>query len=101
MFLAGRTYIELSKDVNTVEDTVRDGDEVVNTVKDTYAYHPTDYNPEMPKELRTEDNKTTTIRDYKMGESISVKSNQQAYIPVTSNGIPTLAKNKNGESVGY
>ncbi len=101
LFLAGRTYIELSKDVNTVEDTVRDGDEVVNTVKDTYAYHPTDYNPEMPKELRTEDNKTTTIRDYKMGESISVKSNQQAYIPVTSNGIPTLAKNKNGESLGY
>ena len=70
-------------------------------MKDTYAYHPTDYNPEMPDALRTDDNKTTTIRDYKMGESISLKSNQEAYIPVTYNGIPKLAKNDKGESLGY
>ncbi len=101
LFLAGRTYIELSKDVNSVDGTTREDDAVVNTVKDTYAYHPTDYNPEMPDALRTDDNKTTTIRDYKMGESISLKSNQEAYIPVTYNGIPKLAKNDKGESLGY
>lgn len=101
LFLAGRTYIELSKDVNSVDGTVREDDQVVNTVKDTYAYHPTDYNPEMPDAMRTEANKTTTIRDYKMGESISLKSNQEAYIPVTYNGIPKLAKNDKGESLGY
>lgn len=101
LFLAGRTYIELSKDVNSVDGTVREDDQVVNTVKDTYAYHPTDYNPEMPDAMRTEANKTTTVRDYKMGESISLKSNQEAYIPVTYNGIPKLAKNDKGESLGY
>lgn len=110
IFLAGRTYIELSKDVNTSNGTVdevtttADGGTVtekLNTVMDTYTYHPTDYDPEMPANLRTEDNKTTTIRDYKMGESISLKSNQEAYIPVTYNGIPKLAKNDNGESLGY
>lgn len=101
LFLAGRTYIELSKDVNSVDGTVREDDQVVNTVKDTYAYHPTDYDPEMPDAMRTEANKTTTIRDYKMGESISLKSNQEAYIPITYNGIPKLAKDKSGNSLGY
>ena len=110
IFLAGRTYIELSKDVNTVagktNETVKDKDGndttvEVDTVTDVYTYHPVDYNAEMPASLRTDDNKTTTIRDYKMGESISVKSNQQAYIPVTSKGVPTLAKNTAGESLGY
>lgn len=110
IFLAGRTYIELSKDVNTVNgktnETVKDKDGkdttvAVDTVTDVYAYHPVDYNAEMPSSLRTDDNKTTTIRDYKMGESVSLKSNQMAYIPVTSKGIPTLAKNTAGESLGY
>lgn len=101
LFLAGRTYIELSKDVTTVEGTVREDEQIVNTVKDTYAYHPYDYDPEMPAALRTEANKTTTIRDYKTGESISIKSNQVAYIPITYNGIPTLAKDSAGRSLGY
>jgi hypothetical protein len=110
IFLAGRTYIELSKDVNTVAGKTtetakdKDGKETtveVDTVTDVYTYHPVDYNAEMPASLRTDDNKTTTIRDYKMGESISVKSNQQAYIPITSKGVPTLAKNTAGESLGY
>lgn len=101
LFLAGRTYIELSKDVNTVEGTTREDEEVVKTVQDTYSYHPKDYDPEMPDILRTDENKTTTIRDYKTGESISIKSNQEAYIPVTYNGIPKLAKDENGKSLGY
>lgn len=101
LFLAGRTYIELSKDVTSVDGTVREDKEIVNTVKDTYAYHPVDYDPEMPAILRTEENKTTTIRDYKTGESISLKSNQQAYVPITYNGIPTLAKDLTGKSLGY
>ncbi len=101
LFLAGRTYIELSKDVSTVEGTVREGEEVLNTVRDTYAYHPVDYDPELPDILRTDENKTTTIRDYKTGESISLKSNQVAYIPVTYNGIPKLVKDSTGKSTGY
>lgn len=109
IFLAGRTYIELSKDVNTVSgvvnetETDKDGKQTTvekKTVTDVYAYHPTDYNPEMPSSLRTDDNKTS-LRDYKMGESISFKSNQAAYIPITSKGIPTLAKDKDGKSLGY
>ena len=32
LFLAGRTYIELSKDVNSVDGTTREDDAVVNTV---------------------------------------------------------------------
>ena len=109
IFLAGRTYIELSKDVNTVSgvvnetETDKDGKQTTvekKTVTDVYAYHPTDYNPEMPSSLRTDDNKTS-LRDYKMGESISIKSNQAAYIPITSKGIPTLAKDKDGKSLGY
>lgn len=109
IFLAGRTYIELSKDVNTVSgvvnetETGKDGKTTTTekkTVTDVYAYHPTDYDPEMPAALRKDDNKTS-LRDYKMGESISIKSNQAAYIPITSKGIPTLAKDKDGKSLGY
>lgn len=110
LFLAGRTYVELSKDVNTTSGTVdeTEKDEKGNTktvtketVTDTYTYHPTDYDPELAGNLRTDNNKTTTIRDYKTGESISLKSNQQAYIPVTAKGVPKLAKNENGDSLGY
>ena len=108
IFLAGRTYIELSKDVNTVtgssdeKEKDAEGNELsVKTVTDVYTYHPTDYDPELPNALRTDSNKITTLRDYKMGESISIKSNQLAYIPVTSNGIPTLAKDSNDKSLGY
>lgn len=119
LFLAGRTYIELSKDVNTANGKVdevvyddngnvkKDSDgnvvyESKDTVTSTYQYHPTDFSPEATAAERTDDkNKTTTIRDYKTGESISIKSNQQAYIPVTYKGIPTLAKNAAGKSLGY
>lgn len=119
LFLAGRTYIELSKDVNSVSGKVDEiayddngnekkddkGNAVyesVDTVTSTYQYHPKDFSPEATAAERTDDeNKTTTIRDYKTGESISIKSNQQAYIPVTYKGIPTLAKNTAGQSLGY
>lgn len=112
LFLAGRTYIELSKDVNTVngsfQETVTDPsnpnktvENTVKTVTDTYTYHPKDYNAELPDTAKNAQTLTTTIRDYKMGESVSVKSNQQAYIPVTYNGIPTLAKDADGNSLGY
>ena len=112
LFLAGRTYIELSKDVNTVNGTIKETsadpkdpnktvETTVKTVTDTYTYHPKDYSAELPDTAKNAQTLTTTIRDYKMGESVSVKSNQQAYIPVTYNGIPTLAKDTAGNSLGY
>ena len=112
LFLAGRTYIELSKDVNTVNGTIKETsadpkdpnktvETTVKTVTDTYTYHPKDYSAELPDTAKNAQTLTTTIRDYKMGESVSVKSNQQAYIPVTSNGVPTLARDADGNSLGY
>lgn len=112
IFLAGRTYIELSKDVNTANGTIKEQTQdptnpnkttetTVKTVTDTYTYHPKDYSAELPNEAKSDLTLTTTIRDYKTGESISLKSNQQAYIPVTYNGIPTLAKDADGKSLGY
>lgn len=96
IFLAGRSYIELSKNVNKVSgeinETVVDPEtneektvKVDDTITSTYEYHPTDQDVNDPK-------KQTTLRDYKTGESLSIKSNQQAYIPVTFNGIPTYVQ---------
>lgn len=130
LFLAGRTYIELSNDVNREagkevaydengnvkttpahnEDgsikTDGNGQTVYETAYEdalitTYQYHPTDFNPEATATERENNENKTTIRDYKTGESISIKSNQQAYIPVTYKGIPTLAKDTSGKSLGY
>ena len=130
LFLAGRTYIELSKDVNKeagkavaydengnvkttpaynedgTEKKDANGQTVLETAYEdalisTYQYHPTDFNPEATAEERKNNENKTTIRDYKTGESISIKSNQQAYIPVTYKGTPALAKDTSGKSLGY
>ena len=63
LYLAGRAYIELSKKVDSSAST-----ETVYT--ETYSFEPV---------YTTTDNKTNYIRDYKTGESISVKSNQLMY----------------------
>lgn len=109
LFLAGRTYIELSKDVDQVKgawekDTEKtDTTQTVSnqTVSNTYTYHPVDYNVESSVKDQKPENLNTTIQDYKTGESISTKSNQLAYIPVTYKGTPTLDTNKASKTYGY
>ena len=99
IFLAGRAYIERSKYRN-------DGIESYNTevagvqIKNTVTDIDLDANPKEMKNAETvtyefryetddstEDNKKI-IRDYKTGESVSVKSNQLAYIPVAVKSVP-------------
>lgn len=60
LYIAGRSYIEMSKKVSKNETELSD-DETVETKTFTY------------------DN---TIKDYITGESLSVKSNQVAYMPI-------------------
>lgn len=87
IYLAGRSYIELSKQVAQVETVESDENGRTETViRQTYTY-----TPMSADNLLTSDvNDTVYIRDYKTGESISLKSNQKAYIPVMYTGVPTL-----------
>lgn len=64
IYLAGRAYIELSKDVKG--SSSEDG----SVYSETFTYMPT---------YTDADEKTQFIRDYKTAESISVKSNQVMY----------------------
>jgi hypothetical protein len=101
LYLAGRAYIELSKNVTynaedgtDSTDNVKDGSVYVDAdgkltdtaasntevVTETYSYNPG---------TRDEDgNIETYISDYKTGESLSLKSTQLAYIPIILNGVP-------------
>ncbi len=81
IYLAGRAYIELSKYVSAVEDIVEEKDE--NGVKQENKYY-----SETFKYVPTSDSAKTTVNDFKTGESISVKSNQLAYIPISKSGSP-------------
>lgn len=107
IYLAGRSYIELSKDIDRAEDdlileTVDDEGEVVSSedvgdiITETYTFVPKtdDLNSANPDD-------TVFLRDYKMGESISLKSNQQAYIPVMYTGMPEAARDTTGKFLGY
>lgn len=87
IYLAGRSYIELSKQVAQVETVESDENGRTETViRQTYTY-----TPMSADNLLTSDvNDTVYIRDYKTGESISLKSNQKAYIPVMYTGVPTI-----------
>lgn len=109
LYLAGRAYIELSKNVtyNSEDGTVggediKDGSLYVdangqltdtatnNTEVVTEKY---EFDPALKGEdgavIRDEDgNIVTYINDYKTGESLSVKSNQVAYIPITMDAAP-------------
>ncbi len=89
IFLAGKTYIELSKKVNSDEtqDVItgydENGDAIYETVKvETYVFD-------------------ATTKDYKTGESLSVKSNQVAYIPLTPKTMPTEKLNSQGQVMYY
>ncbi len=99
LYLAGRAYIEMSKKNTAEEDTVEvtdaDGNEKeVDVVTQTYSY--------MPTETITAGDTVVTsyIRDYKTGESISVKSSQLAYIPVSKAGVPSIVEVNGYKFVG-
>ncbi len=93
LYLAGRSYIELSKDV-TADEATKDG---ITTVSETYAYMPETNNFVTEADL----NDTEYLRDYKTGESISLKTNQLAYIPVMYSGMPEAVYNTSGSFAGY
>ncbi|MBQ7707637.1 MAG: hypothetical protein IJT72_07645, partial [Lachnospiraceae bacterium] len=90
-FLAGRSYIELSKDVTNEEEAVKDS-EGNNTTSSHINIQTVEFSP-TANNFSTTTNTTDTVylRDYKTGESLSLKSNQLAYIPVQYTGIPTEA----------
>lgn len=62
LFLAGRSYIELSKTTTEIQDP-----DDADVKKETYAFD-------------------ASINDYKTGESLSLKTNQLAYVPITPAG---------------
>lgn len=93
LYVAGQSYIEVSKDTKesntteTVSYTVKNG-EVTQAMTDevkseSYSYPTTTTkNGDATDNYTTKDNKTgTAIQDYRTGEAISIKSNQLAYIP--------------------
>ncbi len=101
IFLAGRSYIELSKQINETELNVAVGDGTAGStsqdvVKQTYQFMPTTSNIDTP-----DPTDTIYLRDYRTGESISVKSNQKAYVPVMYTGMPTPVLNSTATRALY
>ena len=109
LYLAGRAYIELSKDVtyNAEDGTVggegvQDGSLYVDAngqltdtvtsntevVTETYEFDPALKDDDGAVLRDSNGNIVTYINDYKTGESLSVKSNQVAYIPITMDAAP-------------
>lgn len=87
IYLAGRSYIELSKQVAQTESVESEESGKTETViRQTYTYTPMSEDNLLTSAV----NDTVYIRDYKTGESISLKSNQKAYIPVMYTGVPTI-----------
>lgn len=87
IYLAGRSYIELSKNVESADDEEADGDgnTIVNRQTVEFTQKTDDLDSNNPAD-------TVFLRDYKMGDSISLKTNQLAYIPVMYTGVPTVAR---------
>ena len=97
IYLAGRSYIELSKDVTVEETTTGTGANAKTTVSETYSFL-----PETNNFVTTNNaNDTEYLRDYKTGESISLKTNQLAYIPVMYTGMPEPVYSDSGVFAGY
>ena len=83
IFLAGRSYIELSKyrdTKNSRNDSIVVTENGVTEAK-TLPTETNTYTYQIETDDSTPTNKIYT-RDYKTGESISIKSNQRAYVPV-------------------
>ncbi len=79
LFLAGRSYVQLSKEYVDVERSraVETTDEEGNTTTETELYTVKSYVYD------------GNIDDYKTGESISIKTNQLAYVPMNIKGVTT------------
>ena len=101
IFLAGRSYVELSKKrTDNVDVTPKDeeGNVILQSGKDVNGVTHNDYSDiTNTYEYRVEtDDSTDTdkkiIRDYKTGESLSVKSNQLAYVPIQAKTTPAMYK---------
>ena len=89
LYLAGRAYIELSKNVTSDDFQEKDGN---GTVTGDYVNRQTiEFVPEGNNFDTTDPNDTEFLRDYKTGESLTLKTNQLAYIPVQYTGMPTPA----------
>lgn len=92
LYLAGRAYIELSKKVESEDFEEKNGTTTSQYVnRQTISYQPkgSNYNTVDPTD-------TVFTRDYKTGESLTLKSNQVAYIPVQYTGMPTPAVKLDG-----
>lgn len=87
MYLAGQAYVEMSKETKAEAFSVRKNDDTVEVAlsdptadTDPYSYETqSDDNYSLVKDGA--DYVKERIQDYKTGESLSVKSNQLAYIP--------------------
>lgn len=84
MYVAGQSYIELSKQTTTTDEAITYNVEAT-TVDDTVQIKSNDYASKSTVNYTTTNNTSSTpIQDYRTGEAISVKSNQLAYIPNTN-----------------
>lgn len=84
MYVAGQSYIELSKQTTTSEE-VMSYDVGTSIVDDKVEIETDDYHIQDANHYTTSDNKTSTpIQDYRTGEAVSIRSNQLAYIPNTN-----------------
>ncbi|MGN0438141.1 MAG: hypothetical protein ACI4F4_06410 [Lachnospiraceae bacterium] len=91
MYVAGQSYIELSKQTTTTEEAIEytvESTLVNDTVKlEAYDYAAVDKDNYTKTRSTTAGIMTQTvtpIQDYRTGEAVSVKSNQLAYIPNTN-----------------
>ena len=108
MYIAGQSYIELSKKTKTetqeMSSYVNEDGEVVNEDVEvhtfSYANNDADGNYTSDEEYTAASNgkKRKAVQDYKTGEAVSIKSNQLAYIPPSSLLEDT---DKNGNVTGY
>ena len=85
MYIAGQSYIEVSKKVNKLKtDVTKEDGTVENVDQKTYEFL---YDADRKEtytinnDYKTNTTNKTDISDYKTGEAISIKSNQLAYIP--------------------
>ncbi len=104
LYIAGRSYVELSKYRATkasrnTSATYLDGNKTVTGV---FPSETNVYTYQTETDDSTPENKKYT-RDYKTGESISVKSNQRAYVPVqVADTTPKVySKTINGKEYEY
>jgi len=85
VYLAGQAYVEMSKKVKSEAFKVRNSDGTVTFSDASAAETPYEFKDKSADDYSVYEDSGSyeedRIRDYKTGESLSVKSNQLAYIP--------------------